>query len=57
MAGVQKRREWRFTGETVGFSIAKKIAPGLLNQLSGLAGVVGALTGSLRPACRDGGSR
>ena len=27
MAGVQKRRGWRVTGETVGFSIANKIAP------------------------------
>jgi NAD(P)-dependent dehydrogenase (short-subunit alcohol dehydrogenase family) len=40
MAGTRKRREWRVTGETVGFSIANKIAPGLLDQLSGLAGVV-----------------
>ena len=39
MAGTQQRREWRVTGETVGFSIANKIAPGLLDQLSGLAGV------------------
>jgi short-subunit dehydrogenase len=39
MAGTRKRREWRVTGETVGFSIANKIAPGLLDQLSGLAGV------------------
>ncbi len=39
LAGTQKRREWRVTGETVAFSVGNKLAPGLLDQLSGLFGV------------------
>jgi short-subunit dehydrogenase len=38
-AGTVKRREWRVTGETVAFSIANKIVPGLLDMAAGFAGI------------------
>ncbi|MGI4944089.1 MAG: SDR family oxidoreductase, partial [Janthinobacterium lividum] len=39
LAGTVKRREWQVTGSTVAFSVGNKLAPGLLDTLSGLAGV------------------
>ncbi len=39
LAGTMKRREWRVTGETVAFSIANKVVPGLLDVASGFAGI------------------
>ena len=39
LAGTVKRREWRVTGETVAFSLANKVAPGLLDWASGKVGV------------------
>ncbi len=39
LAGTVKRREWRVTGETVAFSVANKLAPGLLDILSGFSAV------------------
>ena len=39
LAGTVKRRQWRVTGETVAFSVANELAPGLLDVLSGLSAV------------------
>ncbi len=39
LAGTSRRREWRVTGQTVGFSIANKVAPGLLDVAAGFAGI------------------
>lgn len=40
LAATSDRREWRVTGSTLGFAIGNKIAPGLLDNLSGLVGVM-----------------
>ena len=39
LAGTQRRREWRVTGETLAFSIGNKVAPGLFDIFAGLAAV------------------
>ncbi len=45
LAGIQKRREWRVTGQTVAISIGNKLAPGMLDRLSGLFGLAVQHTG------------
>ncbi len=39
LAGTVRRREWRVTEETVLFSVANKVAPGLLDRLSAVVGI------------------
>jgi short-subunit dehydrogenase len=39
-AAIIKRREWRITGSTAGFSFGNAVAPGLLDQVAGLVGIV-----------------
>jgi short-subunit dehydrogenase len=39
LAGTSKRREWRVTGATAGFSLGNKVAPGVLDYLAGAIGV------------------
>jgi short-subunit dehydrogenase len=41
-----KRREWRVTGSTAGFSVGNTLAPGLLDHVAGLVGVVAQQTQS-----------
>jgi NAD(P)-dependent dehydrogenase (short-subunit alcohol dehydrogenase family) len=40
LAGTSKRREWRVTGSTLGFSVGNKLVPGLLDHVAGLVGVL-----------------
>ena len=39
LAALSKRREWRVTASSVGFSVANKLIPGVLDVVSGVAGV------------------
>lgn len=39
LAATERRREWRVTGQSVGFSVANKLAPGLLDYFAGITGV------------------
>ncbi len=39
LAALSRRREWRVTGSSVGFSVANKLVPGALDIVSGLVGV------------------
>ncbi len=40
LAATSNRREWRVTGSTLGFAIGNKIAPGVMDNLAGLVGVM-----------------
>ena len=40
LAATSNRREWRVTGSSLAFSIGNKVAPGLLDHLAALVGVV-----------------
>ncbi len=39
LAATSKRREWRVTGSSVAFSVGNKLMPGVLDVVSGVAGV------------------